>query len=130
MLRVLTWKGMGRLVKFRASGIAVALALAAPPAGAAVTASPPCDVPRATSWRQSAIDPARDLTELIEQSQKEHVLAVKDIQRSEGYGDEVDTSDRPISFCLAIVETDHGNSVYRFWYRRGAKRHYDTCYRL
>jgi hypothetical protein len=48
MLHVLTWKGMGRLVKFRASGIAVALALAAPPAGAAVTASPPCDVPRAT----------------------------------------------------------------------------------
>jgi hypothetical protein len=48
-------KEMGRFVKFRASGIAVALALA-PPAGAAVTASPPCDVARATSWSQSAID--------------------------------------------------------------------------
>jgi hypothetical protein len=68
------------------------------------------------SWSQSAIDPAKDLTELIEKSQKEHVLAVKDIQRSEGSGDAVDTSSRPISFCLAIVKTDHGNSVYRFWY--------------
>jgi hypothetical protein len=105
-----------------ALGLVAALACASP---ALADASPRCDIARPMSWRLSIIDPEKDLAWLVEKgwttndgkSVAPRVTAIKDIKSSPFTDENPDAIGR--KFCYAIVETDHGNFIYKFWYVDG-----------
>ena len=82
--------------------------------------SPACDESRQESWSHSAIEPAKDITSLLEKQGwttlgGEHVMpkvvSIKDIRHFV-----VPEANPELSTCKAIVETDHGNYLVFFWY--------------
>lgn len=82
--------------------------------------SPPCDETRPATWHLPAIEPTKDVASLLETQGWDtvggkhiipKVLAVKDVYR---FSDP--DADPSLSTCKAIVETDHGNFIYLFWY--------------
>lgn len=80
--------------------------------------STPCDRIQPMTWDRPAVDPAKDLAGMIEQSGLDRVsgqhvalkvVSIKDIRQ-------IESPDPDKIICKAIVETDQDNFVYVFWY--------------